>query len=440
MSFRTNLVRARGHIIFMLALICGFALVLYLDGIETLPGMQREEDPLAKFEDLSPMPLAVTGAVTPEQLDYARTAWRYFENNTDPETGLAGSADKYPSTTMWETGSYLVATVSAERLGIVTPEQAEQRIARVVDSLSRMVLFENGLPNKAYDTRSLAMVDYGNKPTTVGLGWSALDMGRIVAALVIVQHNFPDQATDIERLLNAWDLDRVVRDGELNGSNVFDGLVRENQEGRVGYEQYAAKAMMLLGFDASKAYDVTDNLMVRDVEGVPIPVDTRLNRNKVPALTTSEPYLFDGLEFGFDARSRLFATAIYRAQELRYRKTGVLTAVSEGHITVEPYFAYASVWGGGQPWAVLTFQGDRVDSRRTLSTKAAFGWDALFSTEYTSELVDAVVPFENKERGWPEGIYEADGKVNGSYTANTNAVVLAAIAFRAHGPLIRPMP
>ncbi|TDL90489.1 DUF3131 domain-containing protein [Meridianimarinicoccus aquatilis] len=437
MDFKTNLARARGHIIFVLALICGFALVVYLDGLEKVSLMPREEDPMSRFDEMVPLPLAITGSVTPEYLDYARTAWRYFENNTDPVTGLAGSADKYPSTTMWETGSYLIATVSAERLAIVSRDEAAQRIAKVIESLGQMVLFEDSLPNKAYDTRSLQMVDYGNNPTTIGLGWSALDVARVVAALVIVQHNYPEQATAVEDLFDLWDLDRVVREGELIGTNVSDGVVRENQEGRVGYEQYAAKAMMLLGYDASMALEVRSNLMVKDVEGVPIPVDTRLNRNKVPALTTSEPYLFDGLEFGFDTRSRLFGTAVYRAQELRYRKTGILTAVSEGHITVEPYFAYASVWGGGQPWAVLTFQGDRADSRRTLSTKAAFGWDALFATDYTSELVDAIVPMENKERGWPEGIYENGGEVNDSYTANTNAVVLASIAFRADGPLMR---
>jgi hypothetical protein len=122
---------------------------------------------------------------------------------------------------------------------------------------------------------------------------------------------------------------------------------------------------------------------------------------------------------------------------MRFRRTGILTAVSEGHITEPPYFAYASVWGGGAPWAVMTFQGERIDSRRTLSTKAAFGWDALFATEYTAELVAAMAPLGNPDKGWPEGIYEAGNKVNGSYTANTNAVVLAAMAFRAHGPLIR---
>ncbi|MGO4855626.1 DUF3131 domain-containing protein [Phaeovulum sp. W22_SRMD_FR3] len=437
MSFQKNLARARGHVIFIVGLLAGLALVLSLEGVGTSALAGRHEDANQAFADVVPLPLAITGELDPEHLAYARIAWRYFQNNTDPKTGLAGSADKYPSTTMWETGSYIVATVAAGQLGLIEPAEAQTRIHMVLESLSKMVLFEGSLPNKAYDIRSLQMVDYTNKPTTVGLGWSALDIGRLLVTFAIVQRNYPVLSPEIEVLLKKWDLDRVVRDGQLNGASVVDGLLRENQEGRFGYEQYAAKGMMLFGYDATRAVDARDNLMVKEVEGVPIPVDTRLNRNKTPALTTSEPYLFDGLEFGFDARAHLFATAVYRAQEMRFRKTGILTAVSEGHITEPPYFAYASVWGGGAPWSVMTFQGERIDSRRTLSTKAAFGWDALFATEYTSELLAAIVPLANAERGWPEGLYESSTKVNGAYTANTNAVVLAAVAFRVHGPLIR---
>jgi hypothetical protein len=229
----------------------------------------------------------------------------------------------------------------------------------------------------------------------------------------------------------------MVENGELIGGNVIEGNLRRDQEGRVGYEQYAAKAMMLFGYDVYNAYDAESHLMVRDVEDHPIPVDTRLHRNVTPAFTVSEPYLFDGLEFGFDARSARFATAIYSAQEARYRNSGILTAVSESHIDVAPYFIYSSVWGGGAPWAVMTFRGERLDSKRTITTKVAFAWDALFGTDYTRELVAAIAPLGDTERGWPEGIYEIDGTTNSSVTVNTNAVVLASLAFRAHGPLIR---
>ena len=195
--------------------------------------------------------------------------------------------------------------------------------------------------------------------------------------------------------------------------------------------------MMLYGFDMFRAYRTDEHLMVRDVAGQPIPVDSRLHRNITPAFTVSEPYVFDGLEFGFDARSLRFASSIYRAQEARWAETGTFTAVSETHIDEAPYFIYSSVWGGGAPWAVMTFSGDRLDSKRTISTKIAFAWDALFRTEYTKELVAKVAPLGDPEKGFPEGIYEIDGRTNSSTTTNTNAVILAALAFKAHGPLTR---
>ena len=307
----------------------------------------------------------------------------------------------------------------------------------MLDSLRELRLFQDTLPNKAYNTRTLELVDYANQPSELGLGWSALDVARIVATLGLIERNHPALAPQVEALLDTWSLDSMVQDGELYGTNVVAGEVQLNQEGRVGYEQYAAKAMMLFGYDVYRAYEVRNDLMVQMVEGQPIPVDTRLHRGTTPAFVVSEPYLFDGLEFGFDARSHRFATAIYRAQEARYEDTGILTAVTESHLSEAPYFSYSSVWGGGSPWAVMTFQGERIDSRRTIATKAAFGWDALFGTEYTQTLVDALKDTADPEKGWPEGIYEQSGEVNGSTTANTNAVVLAALAFKAGGPLMR---
>ncbi|HEY1227681.1 MAG TPA: DUF3131 domain-containing protein, partial [Ramlibacter sp.] len=55
------------------------------------------------------------GPLTPQELGMARTAWKYFENNTQP-SGLANAVDNYPSTTMWDTASYIAATVAAREL------------------------------------------------------------------------------------------------------------------------------------------------------------------------------------------------------------------------------------------------------------------------------------------------------------------------------------
>ncbi len=449
MSFRENLIKARSHIVFLIALGCGLGIVVSIeakksnesDGVVTKADeVMGVSSPMDAFENLSSLPLATARPSTPEDLANARIAWQYFVNNTNDETGLVNSANGYPSTTMWETGSYFVAVISADLLGLIESDAAKDRISKALDTLATMRLFDDSLPNKAYNVQTGELVDYGNNPVERGLGWSALDIARIVGAFGHVEQNYPDLSPKIALVMARWDLPQMVENGQLIGGNMVDGNLRRDQEGRVGYEQYASKAMMLYGFDMYRAYQTDEYLMVREVFGQPIPVDNRLHRNITPAFTVSEPYLFDGLEFGFDARSIKFASAIYNAQEARWAETGTFTAVSETHIDVAPYFVYSSVWGGGAPWAVMTFSGDRMDSRRTISTKAAFAWDALFDTDYTQQLVAQVSPLGELAKGFPEGIYEADGTTNSSVTTNTNAVVLAALAFSAHGPLIRSIP
>ena len=51
--------------------------------------------------------------------------------------------------------------------------------------------------------------------------------------------------------------------------------------------------------------------------------------------------------------------------------------------------------------------------------------------------MEAVEPLGDPALGWAEGIYEEDGAINSSITANTNAVILAALSFKATGPLVR---
>lgn len=451
MSFRDNLIKARSHLVFLAALGCGLFLVMTLEKVEKAsPEMAkaptaeatRAEAPsaMAVFETITPLPLAVVGQSSADDIAFAKIAWQYFVNNTNETTGFVNSADKYPSTTMWETGSYFLAVISADLLGLIETDEAKARITKAMQTLTTIRLFDDVLPNKAYNVQTAELVDYGNKPSERGLGWSALDVARMVGALGQVEHRYPDLAPQVAAVMAKWQLSVMVEDGQLIGGNLADGNLRRDQEGRLGYEQYAAKAMMLFGFDMYRAYHTEETMMVKDVESFPIPVDTRLHRNITPAFTVSEPYMFDGLEFGFDARSIRFATAIYKAQEARFRETGILTAVSESHLDVAPYFVYSSIWGGGAPWAVMTFKGERLDSKRTTTTKTAFAWDALFGTDYTRELITALAPLGDPDRGWPEGIYEADGTPNSSVTTNTNAVVLVSLAFKANGPLIRAEP
>jgi len=129
---------------------------------------------------------------------------------------------------------------------------------------------------------------------------------------------------------------------------------------------------------------------------------------------------------------------IYSAQEQRYNNTGIMTAVSEGHLNQKPSFVYSTVFGNGAPWAVLTDKGERRDELRFLSTKTVFAYDALYGTAYTKKMLDFSVTLNDPNSGWLEGYYELTKNTNDAETANTNAIILESIAFRSSGPILHP--
>ena len=437
MTFREGLIKARSHIIVVVGLLTALPLILWLDRADSgaSPAPARADATDRLIADGQRLPIAVPAPLRPDQIEWGRIAWAYFERNTDAETGLANSADQYPSTTMWDTGSFLLGLVAAHRIGIVDQAGFDTRLSRALGSLARLPLFDGALPNKAYHTHSLAMVDYNNQPTTSGVGWSALDIARLLVALTVIRRDEAAHAGEVDRVLARWKLSRLVRDGRMVGASLANGATALHQEGRLGYEEYAAKALILAGLDAFQAWRTDDSTSFESVQGVEVPVDSRSpSKYDAQVYTTSEPYVLDGLEFGFDTRSRAFAEQVYRAQVARFSQTGTLTAVSEGHLDQAPSFAYDTVYGNGAPWAVLTDRGDRIDRLRTFSTKTAFAWDAIFGGDYGARLVQAAVALNDPKSGWIEGRYEADGRPNGIATANTNGVLLESLLFRCCGP------
>lgn len=380
--------------------------------------------------------IAPKRALSSEDQKVLDTAWQFIARNTRPETGLVDSVSGFPSTTLWDQGSYLFALVGARQLDVIDPSEFESRVQSLLQSFAKLPLFEGKLPNKAYDTRTLEMVNYQNEVTTTGIGWSALDVCRMLMAFRALERIAPEYGPDIRDLLSDWDLDAMAQNGELLGTGILDGETDLRQEGRLGYEQYAARAAALWGLDVSQASSADRILEWVEVQDVALPTDRRdAARFEAISPILSEPYLLQAFELGFDREAEIFAERIYQAQENRYTATGILTAVSEDHINQDPYFLYSSVYADGEPWAVVTEAGGAFPELRTLSTKAAFGWDALYNTAYTDQLIEAVGSLGDPEQGWPAGLFERDQAVNDVYTLNTNAVIIEAIHFAVFGPM-----
>ncbi len=423
----------RAPIVFTIGLVLAAGTATFLDGA-AFAVAQAFQGRLDLSNEL--VPLAAKAPLTAEETTAARVAWSYFEANTQPTTGFVNATSAFASATLWDQGSYLLGLVSASRLGIVDESEFDARITRFVQSLESLELFEGRLPNKAYDTRSLLMVNYENKRVFEGIGWSALDIARLLMGLRVVEKHYPQHGAMIRDALAGWDLSAMAEKGELIGTTRKPGEDTQFlQEGRIGYEQYGARAAALWGLDVVRAMSAERIVTWSEVEGVEIPTDRR-RAVSFGAITpvVSEPYLLLGLELGLDAESHALAQRVYAAQEARFEQTGQITAVSEDHLDRAPYFAYSSVSTNGRAWGVITEEGTFHDEMRTVSAKAAFGWASIFGTDYARAARASVMDLGSDE-GFAAGRYELDGSINEVYTLNTNAVILEALHYQVFGPL-----
>lgn len=390
------------------------------------------------------------GPLTEGEMAMARTAWKYFENNTQP-SGLANAVDNYPSTTMWDTGSYIGAVVAARELGLIAPQEADARLARLFETLGRLSFFRDELPNKVYNTRSLDKSDYANKPGEIG--WSALDLGRLLVWLKIVKERYPQHADAIDRFVLRWKWGRVVdRSGMMFGALVDkDGRVQHVQEGRLGYEEYAAKGFELWGIRTDLA-SRAEPYATTTIYCVEVPYDARDPRKYTQHnYVVTESYALDGIEFGWDSALDRdtddrrhthpwmadFAHRVYQAQENRWRATGILTARSEHQIDREPWFVYDTVFTDGYAWNTITEAGQYVPQFAAVSLKAALGMWALWQSDYTDRLFEAISRQSDPARGWKEGILENGKGPIEAYTANNNGIILATLLYKAQGKLLR---
>jgi hypothetical protein len=92
-------------------------------------------------------------ALTPEEQTWAAIAWRYFVNNTQPQTGLVNGSDKQPRVTLWQMGDTLIALLAAKELGLIEEAEYDARLTRLMGTLNRMMLTEARTPGDSIPAR-----------------------------------------------------------------------------------------------------------------------------------------------------------------------------------------------------------------------------------------------------------------------------------------------
>jgi hypothetical protein len=408
-------------------------------------GYQRAErirPPLALLYADSALPRTPAGRAVPERFRApaedslfaaaAEIAWTYVDAHYHPSTGLTSSVISYPYATLWDIGSTLAAYHAAHELGLIDRADFMARAGRALGTLRNVTLFDDVAFNKNYQIAAGIPAGRNDRETAEGYGWSATDLGRLLVWLKIVATAHPELAVPAERVVDRLDFDRLIRDGYLRGEDLDRrGRRRAYQEGRLGYEQYAAAGFALWGHHADRALSTRENTRPVEVFDVPLLVDRRSGGH-----LTSEPFLLLGLELGWWAPGwRALADAVLVAQRDRYDATGQITIVSEDAIPLPPhYFYYYTVHEAGDDFAVVSLQASSpLDEPRWVSAKAAFGWYALRPGPYTWRALQVVQPAADPARGWGSGIYEGTSQPTGGQNINTAAVILEAALYHRLG-------
>jgi hypothetical protein len=388
------------------------------------------------------------GQLDEEEQLFAKTAWSYFINNYNPETGLVNSVDKYPSLTLWHVGDYLAALVIAFEFKLIEKKEFDERLSALLEFLNKIGLCAGRLPNKAYHAHTGEMVGYDNKPGEIG--WSAIDIGRLLIWLKIVASRYSHFTEYVERAVLRWDFCGLIgEDGTLYGSSKGKDALRTYVELGPGYVEYARQGFRLWGFKALRKpdFDVRYGVVVDNIE---LNYDSAGSRDKgslAPLVTA--PYVLYGIEFNWDLLTDYeeldsnhtdneiaeLAERIYRVQENRFFNHRILTARTDHQVGQSPYYVYDSIIASGYPWNTISDAGESVPRLALVSTRAAFGMWALWKTPYTAHLIRSVKELYDPKRGWYEGRYELTGAYEKTISCSTNAFILQALAHKRFGKL-----
>ncbi|ABA21193.1 conserved hypothetical protein [Trichormus variabilis ATCC 29413] len=397
-----------------------------------LPGTEVPVSELTKTK--TPDIGVKVGKLDAADMANARIAWSYFQHNWNDETGLVNSADGFSSVTMWDQAAAIAALVSARELNLIPVAEFEAKMSQTLQTLATLPLYKGELPNKVYNAKTLIPVNYGKLDQREEIGWSAIDLGRMAIWLKIVEAKYPQMRSPVQAVWKHWQVKRLTKNGQMYGTSVVQGQEQYHQEGRLGYENYAAYGLQLWGLDVKQALDYRSQTAFVNLYGQGVPYDLRdANNSGANNYVLSEPYILDGIETGFQALPKVYADRVLAAQVARYQATQELTALTEDNVDRLPYFVYNSLFVNGKPWATITDTGQQYNNLRFLSAKAAIGWHMLYNTDYTSTLSHTVFKELKSEKGWYNGLYESLRQPNKALTANNNGVILESFLYKQVG-------
>jgi hypothetical protein len=365
-------------------------------------------------------------------IEDAKIAWSYFDQMTDPATGLCASTvyldGEWSSInrvlTMWDYGSLVQATMTSHELGLIDDQQYVQRAEAILRGLPAERIGGFILPSSEISS------DTGK---SVAHDYNACDTGRLLIALDQMNRHRLSKDWFTEKVAT-WELARTLQDGQLN--SISQGQFRPFARSQCTH--YATRAFGLWGIEARSPYDST--LEESKTDGRM----RLLYRLAQFGAFGAEPLLLEAIELGFSEPSAYMADVLFLAQSRSFAANGILIAASEGPMDRPPWFTYQGLkvdadrdfWDVQSIDSSATFQSpDFRAEAQVFSTKAAFLWAALRPGAYSTLLLDyARKHARASDIGYSSGVYTATDTGMKNYTdINTNGIILQAVAYSLRG-------
>lgn len=350
----------------------------------------------------------------------AQTAWAYFEANRQPQTGMFNSKQGYAFATPWEMGHMLAGLVSAQQLGLIDRDRFLDETATLLSTLADLPLYNQSLPNREYSTRTGQMIDMNNQISQTGSGWSAIGLGRLMLWLALTARYYPELDAAAHAVSSNWNISSLVDQGRFVGMIRRGATEQTFQEGRLGYEQYAAAGFALQGINLANAMTY-DTIGTRQIDRVLVWLDQRPNSR-----TTSEPLYLGLMELGgIDGCFRQVADSHLKAQLSHAVLSKTPTAMSEEFLPAAPWFVLSSVYANGQAWNTASHDGQPRPDLQTYSLKSALAWYAIAPRSF-DQWPNNIVEQLSSPNGYRAGIMNS-GKSNTALSLATNAVILESL-------------
>lgn len=335
-----------------------------------------------------------------EWLSYAKTSWQFFEPGfgVSSVTGLICGTGYWHSFTDWDLGGYILAILSAEKLGLVSENGtwgANYRLELVLNFLDTRPLAPNNLTYQFYDSDTGTVA-----PSYVGNGGNYQDEGRLLIALYDLKSSHPQFSSQIQTAINR------VNYPYFSSILPFDSTDL--------YIHYAAIGFELWGFGPANPPNL----------GAPY-------SGSIIGPETALFSIFEGVNDSYFTNA---SKESYLAQYAVYNRTGQVTALSEGEYPTfvdasAPYIYESVSVPTGSSISVLTYTGANVTTGPEAFVKIGFAFDAIYRSTYGAFLVQQLGSLSNSH-GFMEGVLTSQNNLifNQDWD-DTNIMIMEASAY-----------